>query len=355
MPGGARSDPADLGVAGLPSIGLAVAAMLVLVALLVVGFVIARRLRDRDSACALVTGALGIVVGVYTAATVPTGILGLAPHQFRWLWPLGAFITFGIVATALRASMARGATEPARRRASPRASCSRRCWSRPGVFALLNIPIYRANVGPSATAWSIAPMRDLDRQMGGLKGPLLYDFHGIQFAEPYSTAIMAELQRRGVEWVVDEPGLARQLGPTRRFAGSGADQRIFYRQGDGALVPGPGERLVALHRALSRRGRAELERRRQQVVAYIASGRLRLSPKGQAAVDRGELPALRDEASRRDPGPSMANGDILLGSEQDDFDLDPVWERRFKRYAELQTKWSRETVGVFVAPLAPAS
>ena len=72
-------------------------------------------------------------------------------------------------------------------------------------------------------------------------------------------------------------------------------------------------------------------------------------------MDRGELVALRDAASRRDPGPSMANGDILQATAEDELDLDPVWSRRFKRYAELQTKWGQETVGIFVAPLANAS
>jgi hypothetical protein len=98
------------------------------------------------------------------------------------------------------------------------------------LVALLNLPTYRVQAGPTADSYAIPVVRDLDRQLGGLNhyGTLLYDFRGVQFAEPYSTAIMAELQRRDVPFVVDINGPCAS-SQDQRYDGTNAHYRIFYR------------------------------------------------------------------------------------------------------------------------------
>ena len=39
------------------------------------------------------------------------------------------------------------------------------------------------------------------------------------------------------------------------------------------------------------------------------------------------------------------------GFEDGALDVQPPWTARFKRYVELQRKWDREEVAVFIAPI----
>ena len=212
--GGPTAGPGGIGVASLPSLPLAIGALLVVAAIFAVCVRDGRKRRDTEAQRAVTTSAISIIVGLYTAGNVPRTVFGVAPHQFRWLWPLAAFMTFAALATygvrVLQLSSGR--------RAGVLVA------SFVGVTVLvsvLNLPTYRVHAGPTADSYAIPVVRDLDRQLGGLDqyGTLLYDFRGVQFAEPYSTAIMAELQRRGVPFVVDVNGLVRQLGENRRYDG----------------------------------------------------------------------------------------------------------------------------------------
>lgn len=193
-------------------------------------------------------------------------------------------------------------------------------------------------------------MRDVDRQLVSVRGPVLYDFSGTVFAEPYSTAIMAELQRRGVEFVVLDPTQVRQLGPGRRYDGRNARARIFYALGDSARRPPPGARTVAYHGSLTaaeRRERAALE---VQVVARLRAGGARLDP---AALARtvGRLRTLDGLPGPIDPGPALASGELVYAVRHDVLVLDRPWRRVFARWAELRQRGDDRTIGVFVLPI----
>ena len=235
----------------------------------------------------MVVSVVGLAVGYFTATKIPTETFGAAAHTFRWLWPLGAFATFVILAAIVR--MVAGVParispddepEPAAGRdASGRSSSPR--VPRPGrrVFAgragvlvavgigivvlvsALNIPSYNAAVGPPQSLWAEPVLRDLDRQIAAHppKGPLLVDFSNTFFLEPYSTPIMAALQSAGVEFVTDNATQIHQIGPDRKFNGHNARARILYRQGRGALTTPPGEKRIAFHAALTPAEQAELD------------------------------------------------------------------------------------------------
>ncbi len=160
------------------------------------------------------------------------------------------------------------------------------------LLVVLTIPTYDAGVGPNLNLWAEPVLRDIDRQIAAHppRGPLLADFSNEFFLEPFSTPLLAQLQRSGVEFVTEDETQVRQIGEDRRFDGHNARARLVYRQGLGALETPPGWRRIALHPGLDRA-------RRRELLDLEASGK-----------------------------PSA-------------------------RRTELERLWNRNTVGVFVAPL----
>ena len=61
-----------------------------------------------------------------------------------------------------------------------------------------------------------APVDQLANEPGG---PVLFDVSTLRFAEPYSGPVLAELACEGVDVVVSDEGMVRQLGERRRADG----------------------------------------------------------------------------------------------------------------------------------------
>lgn len=278
--GTATGGPGGVGLADLPSLAAAVTSLAVLGLLLVAGVVVALRRRDRTAAAAPVLALVGLAVGYYTANRIPIEIFGVAAHNFRWLWPLGAFSAFALLAVVVRwftgapdpaaasaATDGTGATDvtehavpmPARDRAVAGAGIGL-----VGLLVVLTLPTYNAGVGPNLNLWAEPVLRDIDRQIAAHppRGPLLTDFSNAFFLEPFSTPLLAQLQRSGVKFVTDDETQVRQVGPARRYDGHNARARIAYRQGDGATETPPGWRRIAFHAGLDARDRRELDRLR---------------------------------------------------------------------------------------------
>ena len=165
------------------------------------------------------------------------------------------------------------------------------------ALALAAIPQWNPMVGPAADAEAIPVVDDLRHDLraadlSNVDQPVLFDLSEQRFAEPYTAPIMAVLQELGVEFRVTDEGVVGQLGPARRATGH-EQLRMIVREGDAAREPGPGAR-IAFATALS-------------------------------TDERRELANLR--------------GADHLGTD----------DRR--RQAELERRWSRLTVGVFIAPV----
>jgi hypothetical protein len=193
--------------------------------------------------------------------------------------------------------------------------------------------------------------------MGALEkdGPLLIDdLFKVVFADPYGGAIMAELDDRGIPFVVRDPGLVRQLGPGRRYNGHNAQNELLMRLGDGALTPPPGSRLAARGSGLTADEQRELSRLRQMIGDYVHAGRLRLNRAGRRAVALGELPVLERDlqsASGPDAQAVLDSRELSAVVKGRDALLHGAWADRFERYVTLQEKFDTETVALFVRPL----
>jgi hypothetical protein len=333
-----------------PSLAATALSLLVLAAVLGLCVWDARRRRDRVASGAIGTAAFGLLAALVTATQGPVTVFGeVTPHTFRWLWPLGAFLFFAVVLTIAR-------------RLSSSTDTSTRAVALVSVFAVvtlvvaaLNLPYADEGTGPNSQEYAIPAARELTNHMGFLddEGPLLIDsLFRAGFADPYGAAVVAELQRRGITFVADDPGLVRQYGPARRFDGDNAQAQLLLGTGPGVRDAPPGGRRVAFGEGLSRSERRELARLERRIRAYVESGRLRLNNRGQGAVARGELPNLAEMQSQgADVQALLDSRELALMTRRGDLVLDGSWARRFERYAHLQRRFDQETVALFLAPL----
>ena len=170
---------------------------------------------------------------------------------------------------------------------------------------------------------------------------MLFDISVLRFAEPYSGPVLAALAREGVDVVVTDDGMVRQLGERRRAEGD-EQLRIELLEGLAAEQPPAGARRVAFVEGPRRRGgsrarppgdrgdRPRLPRRPAAVARRTRRGEGRTDRRGRRGpragrrchrvgderaagrprderlrrarpVDRGDVPALRRAAAAARP------------------------------------------------------
>jgi hypothetical protein len=300
----------------------------------------ARRRHDRRLGLLVVLAAGALGVALFTAAQAPIGFFGLPLHFFRWLWALAAFTTFAIVATIV----SRVATTPARVTGIAGSALAIAI-----AFALLNVP--SSNQGVAAPLYGSAVMRDVNRQLAAVEGAgTVYLDIPQRFNDPYGPAVMAELQRRSVPFLVDDDW-ARQVGDRRRRDATTADSVLLVRTGDRALDPPPGTQQIAFHDGLSTAERRELDRLHDEIAQRIATDGVHLNAKARAELEGTELRRFRDALAEDpvDPGPLLRLRAIVGLVEHDFLERDDFTER-YERYATLQDRSDRRTLGLFLQP-----
>lgn len=330
-----------------PSLQIAVLTLGALLTILVWCAWDARRRRDHVAWWAIATAVVALAAALVTAGQGPVTIFGtVTAHTFRWLWPMGAFVFFAVVAANVR-------------RLTGSATVSPRLI---GVFVLatvavaaLTVPRADDGLSPNSQQYAIPAIRDLNRHMGALEGQGTLVIDGVHetFATPYGWAVIAELQRRGIPFVARKPGTVRQLGPTRRFNGHNAKAELFLIQGEGALGSPPGSRRAALGEGLPAADQRELMRLKTQIGAYLQQHGVPLNARGRSALDAGALPTLAASSDQTpDAAALMATRELDVMIRDRYITLDDVWAHRFKRYAGLQHEWDQQTVALFVRPIS---
>jgi hypothetical protein len=339
-------DPQGPGVAAGPSVRVAAGLLAVLGGVLGAALVGARRRGDRPGADGAVVACVALGAAWLTAVRLPLGLLGVQPHQLRWLWPVAAFVTFALLVQGVRWCSGR----PGR---AWRAAVG--LTAATVAVAALSLPGHNPGSGPAGDTDATPTFRQLREQMAVLEdeGQLQLDLRGIRFAEPYSGAVMVELQRRGIPFVVGDEVTVRQVGEGRRP--TEPVPRLLIREGDAAVAGVPGARRVALVEGLSAAEQRQLAVAREELAGHLrALGDLPLTPRGRAAVTRADLADTAERVTTRNVEALFAARSIVFLGEHRLLDLDEAWQERLALYAELQTRWDRHTVGLFVAPPDPA-
>ena len=315
---------------GMPSTTTSAASIIgAIVALAVVGL-LARRRSPRLFVAVPVVG-VSVIVAVATTISLPVTI-GLPPHHIRWLWPTAIAVTTVLVACVL-----------ARRTGVLLVAAAT------VVMAMLAIVPTHPEIGPTADEDAGVSLRALAPQLDVLRGrgPLQLELDGTRVYEPYTLAVVLELQNRGVDVRVAEPGLVRQLGPERAATGSERG-KLYVWQGGLAVSGRRGLDRVAFVAALDVDEQDELDRRTTEVLEWIRAGELHVTDRGREAVRARRFPDLEalmapDVDAFAEAGAGIFRAAIeegYLGSTRHQDDLD--------RWVDLLTRFERQTVGVWV-------
>ncbi|MBI5087512.1 MAG: hypothetical protein HZB15_01195, partial [Actinobacteria bacterium] len=321
-------------------------AVLVLVGLVLGGLaLIAHRRRDRVGCCGVVAAASLLVIALATLVVMPIGPLGLTPHQMRWLWPIAAFAWFSVALVLVRWAASREwgpALTPALAAAAV-------------VMVACNLPGYNQLVGPDTFQDAIPVARRLADQVEDYRSdePVVVDASGLVIFEPYSAVVMASLQRGGVDFRVEEPGLVRQVGDNRAATGT-EPHRIVLRQGRDALsVPDGMESRIALTSPLTAAELDEVVAGEQAMADALAASGVQFTPSGDEQIDAGSfgLDRAQIEEAALDPYQFVAGGlaATMVGSGA--LVLPEGSEDVFTRTSELRRRIdTTTTVAVFVGP-----
>jgi hypothetical protein len=321
----ATSAGQEMQVPGLPGLPVAVVGLTLMAAAVGAAWWWARGARDEVVSSSAAVVAVVMAIATVTVIITPIDRLGLSPHKIRWLWPLATFLGLVLVLAALR------------------------CLGRSGdqrvvgslgavavVFALLALPYYAQDSGPVAFRDEMPRVRNLVAQLDSLmgRGTVLFDAGGLRFAEPFTAPVMSAMQQRGIDFVLDEEGLIRQMGEGRRFEGQ-ADVLVYVREGPEALIVPPGVERVAFDPGLDPAGQAELDRLFDQLTAALAEG-------GLDAV----VAAIGDD---------VVVGDLAERAWRGEVDLGPLLGDQAERYIDLQRRWDGWAVAVFATALSAPS
>ena len=330
-------------VAGLPSVATAVLSLVVLVAALGLALWWAWRRRDRLSSSALATALFVTVLTVVATTAMPVGIFGVLAHQVRWLWPIGVFATF-----ALALSVARGLGKNSLGRGAAAFFGGALL-----VFSIWNLPTHRLPGGSGNDPVTVDVVGKLDKAMDAVegKGTVLFDVSGLQVFQGYTTPLQAELQRRGIPFVVgNDPSIFRQLGDNRRDNGQ-ADVRLFLKQGQAARAPQPGATRIALVDGVPADQRRELDDAWGAVQTLIRDHGLQLRPEADAAAP-GSPEAAAAQAITEAPH-AVPDPDLLFAAIQANLlDQSPDERAAFVRWASLQQQADNLVVAAFLAPVS---
>ena len=289
---GTPDDP-RIEIADLPSTFLALATIGVLLTLLVFGVVRHRRAERHLLGNAALMAAVGVVGSILAIANLTVGPVGLAAHHVRLLWPLAVFVhttALAVVAAELRARLPEQL---------PRATA----FALPGVavaVGVLAIPYQAHPQGPVADYATMPTMRRIMPNIAQLAdvAPVLYDISNLRPFEPYSSTMMMTMQDMDIEFRVDDEGMVRQLGESRRADGT-EPARVFQLQGPAAILYDGDACLVGLASQLSAADEATAITQADQLVELLVQGSFGVAESALAEASEQQIADL-DESLNGD-------------------------------------------------------
>ena len=325
----------------VPSAASAAFALGALLVLLAGIGALALRRRRWDAVFPMALAVVCVGAACWSAASVPAGGYGIAPHQLRWLWPIAVFwmVSVGAVLTPwLRSSL-----RPARLG-----------WlvaSALAIGALAGCVRYEPKVGVARAPGSPASVESIVSQVRRASfPPVLLDGAGLWIGEPF-TAPMLEGLYRDDRPVYVEHQQAAQVGFRREVNGS-VRARMYLRSGAAAMTCRAHEARLAVTTALSAEAAIAFEQTQSRVVALATSL--------VTAVDPALLGARSDLLAAMSSDDTIfewvTSGRFAVDATGVDLELylSPEDRALVDGYEPVRASLGVDTVGVFVAARDPA-
>ena len=267
---GPPDDP-QLLVPGLPSGVVALLAVAVVLAVLAWLLLHLRRGGHTTAAAATMVSLIGVVAAVATLTMQTVSTVGLGSHQVRWLWALAVFVHI---------SIAWGAVELASARVTTR-QVDVGVAAAIALLAVANLPLTAHPVGPTADRAAIDTLERTFDDLGEFEpgGSVRYDVSNVRPFEPWSGAVKMRLRELGIEFTVDDGGMVRQLGTSRRADGTEVTSMRQIERSAALRYDGPGC-VISEASPLDAAVEAELDAVIAAAVADLAAGRAQLDLSG---------------------------------------------------------------------------
>jgi len=157
-----------------------------------------------------------LAVSWWTASTIPITSFGLAPQNYRWVWPVGAFVTVSLASSLAEAVATRVAV--------PRSAVASVLAAGATLAMLPNVPTVNRDSGLTAEEDAMvgvagelrAEMADSLAELG-VDEPVVFDRSLERVFSRYAYVVMAELQRQGVAFVFDSEIDGERFGERRNL------------------------------------------------------------------------------------------------------------------------------------------
>ncbi|MDQ3738226.1 MAG: hypothetical protein M3337_03555 [Actinomycetota bacterium] len=339
-PSFAEFDPGDRLASPLAT---GVSLTVVAAALVATGWAAARA-RSRAGVAIVATAGIAVIGAILSSSQVPAGTFGLLSGNYRWLWPIGAFVVTAVVIGGL-------VLRPQHRAVPPVVA---------GLFSVACVILVLMNLPTSYQAGDVANSgrridvtRELTAQLElvDVEGPVIVDRSASFFGEPYTHAAIAELQSLDIDFTFDVPSEIYRFGDGRRELGD-ATHRMTFAFGDDARQVPDGTERVAFVAGLDGPGRRELQALNATIVERLVDGTIRVRL-DEAAAETGETFPRVTAAVADDIGP---DGDAFLSFELSRLERLGFVDAQEQAGADIE-RWftlrarAGDTVAIFLTPV----
>lgn len=307
---------------------------------------LAKRFADRATATGLVTAAVAVVLAFVSVASAKSSFGFLTSSYVRWLWPISLFVWTALIIGAARV------VQRARRQGEMR-RLERGVGAALAVLAVAAgvAALPTANHGAASPYWAVRATKSVSHQaLPALRsrGTVLVQLRSFA-GWAVGAALMTDLQRDGIDFVVDDPGLVSQLGTKRRYDGTNAKTLVTVVGGNAADHPPAGAKVLAYAPALDRADRQLMRKLGAEFAARVAAHH-------GVPLDQAKLAQLPLGVGSRIKANAHRTGQVDPTSISALMDQHLLDGRAFAgldvgRWVSLATRWQTETVAVFASPL----
>jgi hypothetical protein len=209
-----------------------------------------------------------------------SSFFGVSSDYVRWLWPASMFVWFAVGLAMWRFAASRVLTFVDRRTLLVVAVLAITAVCVSNVPRHLSLEGQRAFDRLRPTALEL-----IDEASDNIVAPAVL-FRPPPNYDVFGVPLLARLQSRGIEFLVDDPVLVRQFGERRRYEGQDvAELRVVTAMDAIDATTNPD--LVAFVSQLSARERDDLQTMMIEIETWLREGRITLSEKGTDAVAVG--------------------------------------------------------------------